>query len=70
MLAAADLRNGGRGWANSVLTLPFELVRESYLALAPETRYGRIVVEGHELDESVLAVLADVEVPQYHRTNG
>jgi hypothetical protein len=42
-------------------------VKESYLALPPEARYRRIVVEGFELDESVLVTLEDVNVPQYER---
>jgi hypothetical protein len=41
-------------------------VVDSYLTLAPEARYRNLVVENHELDESVLAVL-DVDVPQYQR---
>ena len=62
-----DQQNGGRGRANSILTLPLNTVRESYLALPPGRRYRKITVEGHALDESVPAVLEDVEVPQYQR---
>jgi len=57
----------GRGRANSVLALPLNAVRESFLRLQPEMRYRRIKVDGYELDESVLVVLGDVEVPQYQR---
>ncbi len=67
-LAANDFQNGGAGRANSVLTLPLRTITESYLAQPLEMRYGKIVIEGHELDESVLAVLEDVDVPQYQRT--
>jgi len=59
--------NDKTGRANSVLALPLEGVRESYLTLPPETRYGKIDIENHKLDESVLAVLMDVDVPQYQR---
>jgi len=59
--------NNKAGRANSVLALPLDEVREAYLALSPETRYGKIEIENHKLDESVLAVLMDVEVPQYQR---
>ena len=55
------------GRANSVLTLPLKSVMEAWLALPPEVRYRRINVDGHELDESVLVVLGDVDVPQYQR---
>jgi hypothetical protein len=67
MAALRDSQNGGRGRANSVLALPLKLVTQSYLELPPEVRYQKIIVEGHELDESVLAVLEEVDVPQYQR---
>ena len=65
--ALRGFEHGGEGHANSILTVPLNAVTEAYLALPPEMRYGRIVVEDHELDESVLAVLGDIEVPQYQR---
>jgi len=65
-LARRALENG-RGRVNSIVVLPLHLVRETYLALAPQARYRRVVVEGHELDESVPAVLDHVDVPQYQR---
>jgi hypothetical protein len=64
--ALQDFDYGGKGRVNSILTLPLDNVIESYLTLAPEARYRNLVVENHELDESVLAVL-DVDVPQYQR---
>lgn len=66
-LALRNFHNSGKGRANSILTLPLNTVTESYLALAPEMRYRKIVVDNHELDESVLAILENVEVPQYQR---
>jgi len=66
-LALEDLQSGGKGRANAILTLPLSLVRDSYLALPPEMRYQAITVEGYQLDESVLAVLEAVDVPQYQR---
>lgn len=67
-LALRDLQKGGRGRANSVLTLPLASVKESYFALPPDERFRKITVDGHELDESVLAILSDIDVPQYQRT--
>lgn len=64
--ALQDFDYGGKGRANTILTLPLNQVVDSYLTLAPEVRYRNLVVENHELDESVLAVL-DVDVPQYQR---
>lgn len=55
------------GRANSVLTFPLKSVMESWLVLPPEARYRKIKVDGYELDESVLAVLRGVDVPQYQR---
>ncbi|HEX5809238.1 MAG TPA: hypothetical protein VFY25_11270, partial [Anaerolineales bacterium] len=66
-LAQEDAERGGKGRANSILALPLEEVTEAYLALPPDLRFGKIVVVDHELDESVLAVLGDVDVPQYQR---
>jgi hypothetical protein len=66
-LAQQDSDNYGRGRFNTVLTLPLDHVLDSYLALPPEARYREITVEQHVLDESVLAILPSVEVPQYQR---
>jgi len=57
----------GTGRANSVLALPLHMVREAYLAFPPEMRYQKIRVTRHQLDESVLAVLIDVALPQYQK---
>jgi hypothetical protein len=67
MTALRESQNGGRGRANSVLALPLNLVTASYLALPPDMRYRKTVVENHELDQSVLAVLEEVDLPQYQR---
>lgn len=57
----------GNGRANSVIALPLESVQRPFLTLPPEKRFTKIKVDHHTLDESVLAVLGDVEVPQYQR---
>ena len=66
-LALQDFEHGGLGRANTILTLPLDTVRDAYLALPPAERYQKIVIEDHELDESVLAILEGVDVPQYQR---
>ena len=66
-IALEDFHKGGKGRANSVLVLPLNKVMDAYLALPPEKRFESIMVDNHHLDESVLAVLGDVEVPQYQR---
>lgn len=66
-LALRDSEHGGPGRANTILTLPLSTVRDAYLALPPAERYKKIVIENHELDESVLAILEGIDVPQYQR---
>lgn len=66
MLGKRALENG-KGRANSVLVLPLKGVRDAYLALPSKNRFAKIEVARHKLDESVLAVLGDVDVPQYQR---
>lgn len=68
MLGKRAMENAA-GRANSVLALPLNSVTEAWLAIPPESRYRKIKVDGYELDESVLAVLGDVDVPQYQRIN-
>jgi len=66
-LALQDSQKGGRGRANAILALPLSQVRAAYLDIPPELRYRAITVAGHRLDDSVLAILEDLEVPQYQR---
>jgi hypothetical protein len=66
-LAQQDSDNYGNGRFNTVLTLPLDSVKDSYLTLAPETRYREITVDQHVLDESVLAILPDIDIPEYQR---
>ncbi len=66
-LARTDSRNTGRGRANAVLTLPLKLIMDFYVSILPKNRYEPRYVEGHQLDMSVLAVLENVEVPQFQR---
>jgi len=66
-LALKNLQQGGMGRANSILTMPLNTATNAYHALHPEMRYRKILIEDHKLDESVLVILDDVEVPQYQR---
>jgi hypothetical protein len=43
------------------------VVRESYLSQTADMRYERNLIQHHTLDPSVLAILWDVDVPQYQR---
>lgn len=66
-LALQDFEHGGLGRANTILTLPLNTIRDAYLALPPPERYQTIIIEDHQLDESVLAILEGIDVPQYQR---
>lgn len=66
MLGKLALENGS-GRANSVLALPLERVRDAFLALPPEKRFAEIEVDRRRLDESVVAILDAVDVPEYRR---
>jgi hypothetical protein len=66
-LAFEDARNGGRGRANAILTIPMDLLNDVYLARSLEARDLPISFENHQLDESVGAVLQNVHVPKYRR---
>jgi len=59
--------NNNTGRANTVLTLPLDKVRESFLGVSTDKRFNKIEVDHHTLDESVLVVLEDVDVSQYLR---
>jgi hypothetical protein len=56
-LALRDFESGGRGWANTVLTLPLKQVSELYAALPAGTRNRAVDFQGHWLDETVAAIL-------------
>ena len=62
-----DGRNGGKGRANAVLTLPLKVISDVYLAMPPEARNSPISFKDNHLDESVGAILEGVTVPKYRR---
>jgi hypothetical protein len=66
-LALEDVLRGGRGWANTVLTLPWNPLLSFYTTLSPETLNQPLAYQGHRLDETVAAVLEGVNVPKYRR---
>ncbi len=66
-LAWEDFRRSGMGRANILLTIPLSLVTDAYRSIPLEKRYTAVKVDDHLLDESVLAVLEDIEVAQHQR---
>jgi hypothetical protein len=66
-MADADAANGGKGRANAVLALPLEAVVEAY-NLTPPAERGRLYhVQGHVFHSSVLAVIDEIDAPEYER---
>ena len=66
-LAREDVLRGGRGWANTVLTLPWHPLLSLYGTLPPETLNRTLAYQGHWLHETVAALLEGVNVPKYRR---
>jgi hypothetical protein len=64
-LAIADAQDGGKGKANSVLTLPWERLLSVYRAMVPAERNIPIVFEENRLDSTVAAILEEIAVPRY-----
>lgn len=66
-LALENSQQDGYGKANAVLTLPFKEVHASYRAIPPQSRNAPSWFQGHQLDETVAAILENVSVPKYRR---
>ncbi len=66
-LAWEDVRSGGKGRANGVLALPFDLLTNAYMAIPLNERDGPIRFEGYQLDGNVLAVLEEIPTVKYER---
>jgi hypothetical protein len=66
-LAVQDLEDAGKGQAHGILTLPLKTVISSCLALKSNPINEPMIIEGHQLDRSVLAILPEVPSPFYQR---
>jgi hypothetical protein len=66
-LARQNLTMGGKGRANAVLALDLSPLTEAYRPLSPEERNKPFSFENHQLDETVAAVLDNLDVPKYRR---
>ena len=65
--AFEDGQSGGRGRANAVLALPLTGITAFYGELSPRDRNRSVIFKGHQLDETVAAVLEGIDVPKYQR---
>lgn len=66
-LVLKDKHAGGKGRANAVLALPFDLVAAAFLGLPSEELGEPIQVMGHQLDGNVLAILEGIDTTKYQR---
>jgi hypothetical protein len=65
--AVADAKNGGRGKANAILTLPWLRLNVVYRDMPPAGRNAPIVFEHNKLDVTVAALMEEIAVPRYQR---
>jgi hypothetical protein len=66
-LAVADAAHGGKGHSNAALALSLQDVAAVYQRAPLQSRSSPLAVDGHLFDPSVIAVLEDVDAPQYER---
>ncbi len=66
-LALADAARGGKGRANAVLALRIETITQALQAVPAPQRAGLLSLAGHLFDPSVIAILENVDAPQYER---
>jgi hypothetical protein len=56
-MAWEDARRGGRGWANAILALRLDDLKDMYRSITIERRHDPIQIGSHQLDGNVWAVL-------------
>ena len=66
-LAREDARMAGKGRANAALALSLRQLTDAYLARSPEERNKPFSFANHQLEETVGAVLDNLDVPKYRR---
>lgn len=63
-----DAQNGGNGWSNAALTLYLPDISTFYGTISPKRSNDPLSFQGHQLDETVAAVLDHVIVPKYEKS--
>jgi len=66
-LALKDAQNGGKGWANAVLVLPWKRIHDVYRSMSPNERNVPITFENNQLDDTVAAILEGMAAPKYQQ---
>jgi len=66
-MAIVDEQQGGKGRANCIFVTPLAAVTSFYRNLSIEARDQPVVYKGHNMADSVLAILDGIPVPKYKR---
>jgi hypothetical protein len=66
-LALQNAQNGGPGWATTVLTLPISRLTTYYLSTPVEALNQPLSYQGHQLDETIAAILDGISMSKYKR---
>lgn len=64
-MAWKDAQQGGRGRSNAILVLGLDDLKDVYRSIPRDRRDEPIRIGGHRLDGNVLAILEDIDKPQY-----
>lgn len=64
-MAWKDAQQGGKGRANAILVLGLDNLKTVYRAIPTYKRDESILVDGHQLDVNVQAILEDAENSRY-----
>jgi hypothetical protein len=67
VLALENAKQGGKGRANAILTLPLDEISRYYLALSPDLRDEATTFFDYHLNGNVPAILHDIKVPKFQR---
>jgi len=60
-----DSESGGKGRANAILAMPLKRVEDHYASLSLDERNKSVVLDGHQMAETIPAILGGIEVPKY-----
>jgi hypothetical protein len=63
--ALRDQELGGKGRANAIFAMPLRVITNHYLGLTQDEHFLPVLYAGHQLDETVPAVLEGITVPKY-----
>ena len=66
-LAIKDAQNGGKGWANAILTVPLKKIHAVYSTIPPAEHNITLLFEEHRLDWTVAVVLDKITNTNYQR---